>query len=211
MSLFNNIKIHNEFEIENKGSAAGKPVIIVIDYAFGAQAFEVMDELLNPNIRGETANFNFRSISIMVKAGILPGQKGDIMLPTAHVFEGNPHNYIIDNDISIEDFDGSIPVFAGPLVTVLGTSLQNIDVLAKFQNSSWKAVGLEMEGGHYQRAINAAVIRGHISNDLKVRYAYYASDNPLISGQTLSSGPLGDDGIKPTYMITGAILKKIFS
>jgi len=211
MALFNNIEIHREIGIENKDSSNGKPVIIVIDYAFGSQAFEVMDELLTPNIEGKEAYFNFRSISIMGKAGTLPGKKGDIMLPTAHVFEGNPHNYIIDNDLSLKDFDGTIPVFVGPIVTVLGTSLQNIDLLAKFQNSSWKAIGLEMEGGHYQRAINAAVIRDHIPRDIKVRYAYYASDNPLISGQTLSSGALGDDGIKPTYMITGAILKKIFN
>ncbi|MCL1833601.1 MAG: hypothetical protein FWG49_03775 [Leptospirales bacterium] len=211
MALFKNIDIHHEIGIEIKDSSNDKPVIIVIDYAFGAQAFEVMDELLTPYTRGKETHFNFRSISIMGKAGILPGQKGDIMLPTAHVFEGNPHNYIVENDLDSEDFDGTIPVFVGPIVTVLGTSLQNIDVLAKFQDSSWRAVGLEMEGGHYQRAINAAVIRGHIPHDVKVRYAYYASDNPLISGQTLSSGALGDDGIKPTYMITGAILKKIFN
>jgi hypothetical protein len=211
MALFNNIEIHSEIGIENKGSSNDKPVIIVVDYAFGAQAFEVMDELLTPHIDAEEIRLNFRSISIMGKAGILPGQKGDIMLPTAHVFEGNPHNYIVANDLSSDDFDGSIPVFVGPIVTVLGTSLQNTDVLEKFQNSSWRAVGLEMEGGHYQRAINAAVIRGHIPYDVKVRYAYYASDNPLISGQTLSSGGLGDDGIKPTYMITCAILKKIFN
>jgi hypothetical protein len=210
--LFNNIEIHHEIGIEKKDSSPNeKPVIIVIDYAFGAQAFEVMDELLTPNIYGEDIHFNFKSISIMGKAGILPGQKGDIMLPTAHVFEGNPHNYIVKNDLELADFDGTIPVFVGPIVTVLGTSLQNIDVLEKFQNSSWHAVGLEMEGGHYQRAINAAVIRGHIPYDTKVRYAYYASDNPLLSGQTLASGGLGDDGIKPTYMITGAILKKIIN
>ena len=30
------------------------------------------------------------------------------------------------------------------------------------------------------------------------------------SGQTLASGSLGREGIRPTYMITKAILKKIF-
>ena len=52
---------------------------------------------------------------------------------------------------------------------------------------TWQAVGLEMEGGHYQRAISAAIIRGHIPREVRVRYAYYASDNPLISGQTLAA------------------------
>ena len=133
------------------------------------------------------------------------------MLATAHVLEGTPHNYIVRNDLKKEDFDPSVPVYVGPIVTVLGTSLQSRDLLSKFQTSSWKAVGLEMEGGHYQRAISAAIIRGHISPEIKVRYAYYASDNPLVSGQTLASGPMGNEGIRPTYLITRVILEKILS
>ncbi len=212
MAKFNGIEIHPEIQITNACYDDHRPVILVIDYAFGAQAYEVMDELLSPHIIDEKDHFfHFKSISIMGKAGILPGQKGDIMLPTAHVFEGNPHNYIVENDLDPRDFDGSIPVYVGPIVTVLGTSLQNTDVLEKFQKSSWKAVGLEMEGGHYHRAVNAAVIRGHIPRDVRVRYAYYASDNPILSGQTLSSGALGDEGIKPTYMITRVILEKILN
>jgi hypothetical protein len=68
----------------------------------------------------------------------------------------------------------------------------------------------EMEGGHYQRAINAAIIQGNISEDVKLRYAYYASDNPLLSGETLASGILGSEGVGPKYMITKAIVEKIF-
>jgi hypothetical protein len=206
-----NLYVHPDLQISTS-FGDNSPVIIVLDYAFGAQAYEVMDELLSPYISKDGEHFlNVRSISIMGKAGILPGQKGDIMLPTAHVFEGNPHNYIVENDLGPKDFDGSIPVYVGPIVTVLGTSLQNKDVLEKFQKSSWKAIGLEMEGGHYHRAISAAIIRGHIRRDVKVRYAYYASDNPIISGQTLASGPLGEEGIKPTYMVTKVILEKILN
>ena len=117
----------------------------------------------------------------------------------------------MDGDLAAEDFEADVNVFAGPIITVLGTSLQNRDVLEKFQKTSWNAVGLEMEGGHYQRAINAAMIRGHISKDAKLRYAYYASDNPLISGQTLAAGTMGETGIRPTYMISKVILEKIFS
>jgi hypothetical protein len=95
------------------------------------------------------------------------------------------------------------------MVTVLGTSLQNRDMLDRFHSSSWKAVGLEMEGGHFQRAISGAIIQEHIPPDMKIRYAYYASDNPLLSGQTLASGPMGEDGIVPTYMISKVILEKI--
>jgi len=42
-----------------------------------------------------------------------------------------------------------------------------------------------------------------------VCYAYYASDNPLETGSTLSSGGLGLTGVKPTYLITLRILEKI--
>ena len=72
-------------------------------------------------------------------------------------------------------------------------------------------MGLEMEGGHYQRAISAAIIQGHVPESMKTRYAYYASDNPLREGDTLASGPLGNDGIVPTYMISKVILQKIIN
>ncbi len=187
-----------------------KPLIVVIDYAFGAQAYEILDELLQPfEYRGESIRFQIASINVMGKSGTLPGKKGDIMLATAHVMEGTANNYIVDNDLTVEDFDADYPIYVGPMVTVLGTSLQNRDVLARFHSSSWKAVGLEMEGGHFQRAISAAIIQGYISKDIKTRYAYYASDNPLRIGETLASGSLGEDGIVPTYMITRVLLRKI--
>ena len=183
-----------------------------MDYAFGYQAFELMDELLQPwEANGSSKTLDVRSISIMGKAGILPGTKGDIMLATAHVLEGQAHNYIVNNDLRREDFNNGADIYVGPIITVLGTSLQNRDILEKFQTTTWKAVGLEMEGGHYQRAISAAIIRGHIPKGVKVRYAYYASDNPLKSGQTLAAGPMGLEGIRPTYMITKAIIQKILS
>jgi len=187
-------------------------VLIVMDYAFGEQAFEVMDELLKPyKTKGTSTMMNFKSISIMGKAGILCGKKGDIMVPTSHIVEGPADNYVFDNELRPDDFKGNrLGVFDGPMITVLGTSLQNKDVLEYFKNSSWKAIGLEMEGGHYQKAIQiASKIRHHISPDVKVMYAYYASDNPLETGSTLASGGLGLTGVKPTYLITKMILKKI--
>jgi len=206
------VPLHPALSLNFAGVKEEKPVLLVMDYAFGAQAFEVMDELLKPFCKGDdaAATLDVRSISIMGKAGILCGNKGDIMLATAHVLEGVAHNYMVSNDLRPEDFDGSADVYEGPVVTVLGTSLQNRDLLQRFRQTSWRAVGLEMEGGHYQRAINAAIIRRHIRPDVKVRYAYYASDNPLVSGQTLAAGGMGREGIKPTYTITRVILEKIF-
>jgi hypothetical protein len=206
------IEFHPAVHISKQVIDIEKPVLLVMDYAFGTQAFEAMDELLKPwKHEGSERKLNVQSISVMGKAGTLSGLKGDIMLATAHVLEGTPHNYSVDGDLTVKDFEADVNVFAGPIITVLGTSLQNRDVLQKFQKTSWKAVGLEMEGGHYQRAINAAIIRGHISKDAKLRYAYYASDNPLIGGQTLAAGAMGEAGIRPTYMITKVILEKILS
>lgn len=210
LSLIDEHHIHPALKINYHFVKETRPVLLVIDYAFGTQAFDIMDELLKPEcIAGVDQSLQIKSISIMGKAGVLPGKKGDIMLATAHVMEGTADNYMVDNDLSIADFDETIAVFSGPMVTVLGTSLQNRDVLERFHSSAWRAVGLEMEGGYYQRAISGAIIQGHIPADMKTRYAYYASDNPLISGQTLASGPMGDEGIVPTYMISKVILEKI--
>jgi len=190
----------------------GDDVILVFDYAFGEQAFEVMDELLRPyEVKGEVYMMKVKSVSIMGKAGILTGGKGDIMIPTSHIFEGTADNYVFENALKATDFvDDEVKSFEGPMITVLGTSLQNKDILSYFMTTSWKAIGLEMEGAHYQKAIQvASKIRHHISPDLFVMYAYYASDNPLETGSTLSSGGLGLTGVKPTYMITHKIIEKI--
>lgn len=187
-------------------------VIIVMDYAFGEQAFEAMDELLKPFKSPEVSfKMNVKSVSIMGKAGILEGVKGDLMVATSHVFEGTTDNYYFDNELKLEDFEGcGLGVYEGPMISVLGTSLQNKDILEYFKNSSFKAIGLEMEGAHYHKAIQvASKIRHHIDKDVKVMYAYYASDNPLETGSTLASGGLGLTGVKPTYLITQKILEKI--
>ncbi|MDG2178933.1 MAG: hypothetical protein P8K68_09125 [Algibacter sp.] len=191
-----------------------KPVILVMDYAFGEQAYETIDELLKPyKQKGKPYHLNVASISIMGKAGILEGDKGDIMIPTAHVFEGTADNYPFKNELKKEDFEGhGISICTGSMITVLGTSLQNKDILKFFNNSTWQIIGLEMEGAHYQKAIQAAAkVRGSIKPDVKVRYAYYASDNPLKTGATLASGGLGNTGVKPTYVITRTILEQIFN
>ena len=190
------------------------PVIFVMDYAFGEQAYETMDELLR---RHESDEYNHdmpvQSISIMGKAGILEGGKGDIMVPSAHVFEGTADNYPFENDLTVADFENDLglKVFEGLMITVLGTSLQNKDILRYFKQSSWQAIGLEMEGAHYQKAIQAASrIRHSVSDDVVLRYAYYASDNPLETGSTLASGSLGLEGVAPTYLITRIFLNRIF-
>ena len=198
----------------NTTTETEKPVLIVMDYAFGEQAYETMDELLKPYKpdEGIVKYLNVTSISIMGKAGILEGGKGDIMIPSAHIFEGTADNYPFENGLNKQDFEGlDLDVYEGTMISVLGTSLQNEDLLRYFLKSTWGATGLEMEGAHYQKAIQAhSKIRKSINPNVIVNYAYYASDNPLETGSTLASGGLGTTGVKPTYLITEKILEQIF-
>ncbi|GGK30593.1 hypothetical protein GCM10007962_26170 [Yeosuana aromativorans] len=203
-----------DIKVNEKTLKSNKPVLLVMDYAFGEQAYETIDELLKPfKTKGKNIYLNVESLSIMGKAGILEGGKGDIMIPTAHIFEGTADNYPFKNELSKNDLEGhGLDVYEGTMITVLGTSLQNKDILKFFYNSTWSVIGLEMEGAHYQKAIQAASkVRGSISPDVKVRYAYYASDNPLETGSTLASGGLGTTGVKPTYVITRKILEQLFN
>ena len=75
------IDFHPGLKINNSLLLNQKPVLLIMDYAFGLQAFELMDELLKPWERdGVTRTLKVQSVSVMGKAGILPGEKGDIML-----------------------------------------------------------------------------------------------------------------------------------
>jgi len=217
VQIFDTSKIDlskTDLNITLKNDVSEKPIIFVMDYAFGEQAYETIDELLKPYNNGkDKIHLNVESVSIMGKAGILTGDKGDIMIPSAHVFEGTADNYPFKNELSKKDVEGKgVKVYEGAMVTVLGTSLQNKEILKFFHESTWNVIGLEMEGAHYQKAIQAAAkVRGSINPDVKVRYAYYASDNPLETGSTLASGGLGTSGVRPTYVITRAILEQIFN
>ncbi len=213
VQIFDSAKFDWKKTAFSNASVKDKPVLIVMDYAFGEQAYETIDELLKPyKVNKEKHFLNVESVSIMGKAGILEGGKGDIMIPNAHVNEGTADNYYFHNELTAAMFEGNdIPVYAGPMITVLGTSLQNKDLLKFFHESTWSAIGLEMEGAYYQKAIqSASMIRKSINTNVKVRYAYYASDNPLETGSTLASGGLGTTGVKPTYLITIKILEQIF-
>ena len=217
VQIFDTAKLdlsHTDLGLSKAEKDSEKPVLFVMDYAFGEQAYETIDEFLKPYGTGkDKTHLNIESISIMGKAGILEGGKGDIMIPSAHIFEGTADNYPFKNELGKEDLEGQgVEVFEGSMITVLGTSLQNKDILKFFYNSTWNVIGLEMEGAHYQKAIQAASkVRGSINPDVKVRYAYYASDNPLETGGTLASGGLGTSGVKPTYLITRKILQQIFN
>lgn len=117
-------KLDIDVDKEKVSKTSELPVIIVMDYAFGEQAYETMDELLKPLKVGATnTHLNVASISLMGKAGILEGKKGDIMIPSAHIFEGTADNYPFKNELSKAELEGNdIDVYEGSMITVLGTS-----------------------------------------------------------------------------------------
>lgn len=80
-----------------------------------------------------------------------------------------------------EDIEShGLEVFEGSMITDLGTSLQNKDILKFFHDSTWNVIGLAMEVVLYQKAIQSA----SKLEEAKVSYANYASDNPLETWST---------------------------
>jgi hypothetical protein len=70
-----------------------------------------------------------------------------------HINEGTADNTFL-NELNAEMFEGNdIAVFCGPMVTVLGTSLQNRDLL-KLSSINLGVIGLEMEGSYYKKQYN---------------------------------------------------------
>ena len=65
----------------------------------------------------------------MGKAGILEGGKGDIMIPSAHIFEVLQIIILLRTNLKNIISRLGIDVYEGSMVTVLGTSLQNKDIL----------------------------------------------------------------------------------
>ncbi len=178
-------------------------VILNMDYAFGEEAFFLLNELL------ECLGKQLRGIYIMGKAGTLVGKRGEVLLPTFFVKLGSGDTYEVGNCLSENDFEGftdSAIHTGGPMLTVAGTFLQNREALRYFRDR-WHALGVEMEGTPYAKALEQARLRGRVSPDLAVGVAYYASDAPL-SGDFLST-PLGSAGIGPVYAVSLAILRSI--
>jgi hypothetical protein len=123
------------------------------------------------------------------------------MIPSAHINEGTGDNYPFENELTAEMLEGNgIPVYADQWLPFWELRCR----IKIYSNSSMILLGrywLEMEGAYYQKAIQSASrIRKSINPHVKVRYAYYASDNPLETGSTLASGGLGTTGVKPTSL-----------
>jgi hypothetical protein len=185
-----------------------RPIILNFNYAFGEQAGVVAEELFR--------QFSHRvaSFGIMGKAGSLVGARGGLMLPSYLLREGSRDVYDIPggNFLAEQPFEGidqSTIHREGPMLTVLGTFLQNDGLLRDYQQE-WKVIGLEMEGIPYLRSLHQCLKLGIVSPHLKVGVGYYASDSPLVPGESLAKA-LAVQGVNATYALNLAILNGILA
>ncbi|MBT9583987.1 hypothetical protein IV102_11640 [bacterium] len=181
-------------------------VIVNFDYAFGDQAGVVGEQLFR-----ELGGHHVCSLSIMGKAGCLVGARGSLMLPSYLIREGTNDLYDIPggNWLEVSDLEGLVGEVhgGGPVLTVLGTILQNDDLLRSYRDD-WKVLGLEMEGIPYLRAVHQALKLGLLREGMRVAIGYYASDTPLVPGESLARS-LSTRGLDATYGLNIALLRKI--
>jgi hypothetical protein len=183
-----------------------RPLLINFDYAFGDQAGIVLDYLFRQFGR------QIASFTVMGKAGTVVGGRGGVMLPTYLLRQGSDdvYDFPVPNFLTQDDFDG-LQLGAihtdGPMLTVLGTVLQNDKMLRRYRDE-WGILGLEMEGIPYVRSLHQNRKRGYLSDNFKMGVAYYASDAPLIPGESLSRD-LAFEGLDATYGISLAILNAL--
>ena len=148
----------------------------------------------------------------MGKAGTVVGERGGILLPTYLLRQGSDdvYDFPVPNFLTPEDFAG-LPVgtvsTGGPMLTVLGTVLQNDRMLLRYRDE-WGILGLEMEGIPYVRSLHQSRKRGFMSESFRMGVAYYASDAPLVPGESLSK-ELAFQGLDATYGISQVILSHL--
>jgi uncharacterized protein DUF6909 len=201
-------KLDPRIRVDKDYVSQEKPVIINFEYAFGEQADKIIGALC------EEFNKRIRSVTIMGKAGTLIGGRGCIMIPSYFLNDGklDVYDLFVPNGVSKKDMQDIVPidVYAdGPMLTVLGTILQNTEMLLFFARR-WGVLGLEMEGVPYIKKLKQCHKLGYFRDSLQLYIAYYASDNPTRKGETLARG-LGYEGLVATYGITIGVLSKIFT
>lgn len=182
-------------------------VLLNFDYAFGEQAGIVVEQLFR------AFGQRVASFSIMGKAGTVVGDRGGVMLPNYLLREGSRdvYDFPYGNFLEAVDFEGldAGKVYAGgPMLTVLGTILQNDAMLQRYRDE-WKILGLEMEGIPYIRTLHQCRKLGILRDDLRVGVGYWASDAPLRVGETLSH-ETALQGLNATYAINLAMLNNLF-
>lgn len=200
-------RIDKRIKIDNWSTVKERaPYIINIHYAFGLQATEIIRELI------EAFSTRIESISIVGKAGIVCGNRFDIMLPTYLIpqeIETGVHDFPNGNQLTredIEDLTSSQIHTGGPMLTVPGIAIQNETVL-RFLMRTYNIEGLEMEGVPYLRMIRRAEKIGLLCRDLLFCIGYWGSDNPLHTDQLIAQSHMGSGAVSASALSI-AVLRK---
>jgi CRP-like cAMP-binding protein len=180
-------------------------MILNIDYAFGQQAESIIGALIV--LFGQ----RIRSVNVLGKAGGLEGQRGDVFVATRFVEQEDDALHVPTVNVNIDRLKSRIPdrsVRCGPVLTVLGTVMQN-RIMLNYYRRLWGCVGLEMEGSYYCRKLLRSQARGVLKQDVALRFLYYVSDLPLHQDQNLSGSMRAQEGIPPLYAVTREVLTAI--
>jgi hypothetical protein len=186
------------------------PYIINIHYAFGLQATEIIRELL------EAFSTRIESISIVGKAGIVCGNRFDIMLPTYLIhqeIETGVHDFPNGNQLTAEDFEGLVNVnccihTGGPMLTVPGIAIQN-EIVLRYLMRKYNIEGLEMEGVPYLRMIRRAEKIGLLCKDVLFCIGYWGSDNPLRPDELIAKSHMGAGAISASALTVAVLTKTL--
>ncbi len=181
-------------------------LILNIDYCFGQQAEAIIASIIALFGR------RIRSINILGKAGGLEGRRGDLMVATSFVEQEDDEFHVPAITCDVARLRERVPdrfVLVGPLLTVVGTVVQN-QVMLNYYRRLWRCVGLEMEGSYYCRQIVDSQQLGMLDPDVALRFLYYISDLPLVPHATLAGSMRALEGIPPLYAITREVLTAIF-
>lgn len=203
-------KLDGRIAIENWATIKERaPYIINIHYAFGLQATEIMRELL------EAFSNRIESISIIGKAGIVCGDRFDIMLPTYLIpqeLETGVHDFPNGNQLTERDFEGLVSCkvhTGGPMLTVPGIAIQN-ELVLRYLMRKYGIQGLEMEGVPYLRMIRRAEKMGLVCEKMLFCVGYWGSDNPLNPDELIAQSHMGG-GAVAANALTVAVLAKTLS
>lgn len=202
-------RIDKRIRIKDWGAVKERaPYIINIHYAFGLQATEIMRELI------EAFSTRIESISIIGKAGIVCGNRFDIMLPSYLVpqeIETGVHDFPNGNQLTREDFEGLVNCrvhSGGPMLTVPGIAIQN-EIVLRYLMRKYHIEGLEMEGVPYLRTIRRSEKIGLLCKSILFCIGYWGSDNPLHPDELIAKSHMGSGAVSASALATAVLAKTL--
>jgi len=189
-------------------------IIFNIDYPLGFAAFHILEEILS--------NVNqVKGVYITGKAAALNSQIGDIQIPRLVFDEHTQNSYMFTNCFNkfFPYTSQNASILTGQkAVSVLGTYLENQDLIDKYSQNDLTVV--EMESGPYLSAITEATYDNRVPKGtivdlnnapLDIGIINYTSDTPYSQTKNLGHLGLNLKGVEPVYLSSLAILQRIIN